>query len=215
VDRDRWLAGEPNEQEEKEPMNKVTSSDGKKIAFDRSGDGQPAIVVGGQLCDRALTRPTAEELAKHFTVFNYDRRGRGDSGDTAPYTIEREIEDLGALIAEAGGRASVYGHSSGAGLALHAAAHGPLLGGLLLEFFWWGSVFLLSIPIMLVLLAAAPVMALLVLGPVLLPEFRDPEAGRLDLPSAILSLAGVLVVIYGLKRIAEDGLGPLPAPPSC
>jgi len=105
-------------------MDAVTSSDGTTIAFDRLGDGQPIIVVGGQLCDRALTRPTAEELAKHFTVFNYDRRGRGDSGDTAPYAIEREIEDIGALVTEAGGTASVYAHSSGAGLALHAAACG-------------------------------------------------------------------------------------------
>lgn len=71
-----------------------------------------------------MTRPLAEELAKHFTVINYDRRGRGDSGDSPPYAIEREIEDLGALIAEAGGAASVYGHSSGAGLVLHAAAAG-------------------------------------------------------------------------------------------
>src|ERR687898_827884 len=109
-------------------MDIVTSSDGTPIAFDRLSDGQRVIVVGGQLCDRALTRPTAEALAKHFTVFNYDRRGRGDSGDTAPYAIEREIEDLGALIAEAGGTASVYAHSSGAGLALHAAAAGlPIL----------------------------------------------------------------------------------------
>ena len=69
-------------------------------------------------------RPTAEELAKHFAVFNYDRQGRGDSGDTAPYAVEREIEDIAALVAEAGGTASVYGHSSGAGLVLHAAAHG-------------------------------------------------------------------------------------------
>jgi pimeloyl-ACP methyl ester carboxylesterase len=114
-------------------MDKVTSSDGTPIAFDRLGDGPPVIVVGGQLCDRALTRPTAEELAKHFTVFNYDRRGRGDSGDTAPYAIEREIEDLGALIAEAGETASVYGHSSGAGLALHAATHGLPISKLVLH----------------------------------------------------------------------------------
>lgn len=85
-------------------------------------DTATVIVVGGAMCDRALTRPTAEELAKHFAVFNYDRRGRGDSGDTGPYAIEREIEDLEALIAEAGGTASVYAHSSGAALALHAAA---------------------------------------------------------------------------------------------
>jgi pimeloyl-ACP methyl ester carboxylesterase len=105
-------------------METVTSSDGATIAFDRLGDGPPVIVVGGQLCDRALTRPTAEELAKRFTAFNYDRRGRGDSGDTAPYAIEREVEDIGALIAEAGRTASVYAHSSGAALALRAAAAG-------------------------------------------------------------------------------------------
>jgi MFS transporter, DHA2 family, multidrug resistance protein len=82
------------------------------------------------------------------------------------------------------------------------AVIGPPLGGVLLEFFWWGSVFLLAVPVMAVLL---------VLGPVLLPEFRDPEAGRLDLVSAALSLAAVLAVIYGLKQIAQDGLDGLPA----
>jgi pimeloyl-ACP methyl ester carboxylesterase len=106
-------------------VNIVTSGDGTTIAFDRLGNGPAVIVVGGQLADRALTRTTAEELAKHFTVFNYDRRGRGDSGDTAPYVVEREIEDLAALIAEAGG-ASVYAHSSGAALALHAAGGLPI-----------------------------------------------------------------------------------------
>jgi pimeloyl-ACP methyl ester carboxylesterase len=100
----------------------IRSQDGTTIAFDRLGDGPPVILVGGQLCDRALMRPTAEELASHFTVINYDRRGRGDSADTKPYAVEREIEDLGALINEVGGTASVYAHSSGAGLALHAAA---------------------------------------------------------------------------------------------
>jgi MFS transporter, DHA2 family, multidrug resistance protein len=80
-------------------------------------------------------------------------------------------------------------------------AVGPLLGGVLLEFFWWGSVFLLAVPVMALLL---------VLGPVLLPEFRDPEAGRLDLTSAALSLASVLAVIYGLKQLAQDGVGLLP-----
>jgi DHA2 family multidrug resistance protein-like MFS transporter len=78
------------------------------------------------------------------------------------------------------------------------AAIGPLLGGVLLEFFWWGSVFLLAVPVMALLL---------VLGPRLLPEFRDPDAGRLDLVSAGLSIVSVLAVIYGLKRIAESGLG--------
>lgn len=105
-------------------MKKVTSADGTAIAFDELGDGPPVILVGGATCDRAMTRPLAEQLAGRFTVLNFDRRGRGDSGDTAPYAIERELEDLGALIAAAGGTASVYGHSSGAGLALHAAAQG-------------------------------------------------------------------------------------------
>jgi pimeloyl-ACP methyl ester carboxylesterase len=114
-------------------VDKVTSRDGTPIAFDRLGDGPPVIVVCGAMCDRALMRPTAEELAKHFTVFNYDRRGRGDSGDTAPYAVEREIEDLGALIVEAEGTASVYGHSSGAGLVLHAAAHGLPIAKLVLH----------------------------------------------------------------------------------
>jgi MFS transporter, DHA2 family, multidrug resistance protein len=77
-------------------------------------------------------------------------------------------------------------------------ALGPVLGGVLLEFFWWGSVFLLAVPVMALLL---------VLGPVLLPEFKDPDAGRLDLFSAGLSLASVLAVIYGLKQIVQDGLG--------
>ena len=80
-------------------------------------------------------------------------------------------------------------------------AMGPLIGGALLEFFWWGSVFLLAVPVMALLL---------VLGPFVLPEFRDPEAGRIDLLSAALSLLAVLGVVYGLKDIAQDGLGPLP-----
>src|SRR5919206_3527409 len=108
----------------REAFQEIASPDGTTIAYDRLGEGPPVIMVCGAMCDRALMRPTAEELAKHFTVFNYDRRGRGDSGDTAPYAVEREIEDLGGLIDEAGGTASVYGHSSGAGLVLHATAHG-------------------------------------------------------------------------------------------
>jgi DHA2 family multidrug resistance protein-like MFS transporter len=82
------------------------------------------------------------------------------------------------------------------------AVIGPVVGGLLLEFFWWGSVFLLAVPVMVLLL---------VLGPLLLPEFRNPEAGRIDLFSALLSLAAVLAVIYGLKQIAQDGVGWLPS----
>jgi MFS transporter, DHA2 family, multidrug resistance protein len=82
------------------------------------------------------------------------------------------------------------------------AAIGPLLGGVLLEWFWWGSVFLLAVPVMVLLL---------LVGPVLLPEYKDPGAGRLDLRSAAMSLAAVLLVIYGLKQLAQDGLGPEPA----
>src|SRR5215207_6038181 len=77
-------------------------------------------------------------------------------------------------------------------------AIGPLVGGVLLEFFWWGSVFLISLPVMLLILAV---------GPTLLPEYRDPNPGRLDLGSAALSLLAVLSVIFGFKRIAQDGFG--------
>jgi DHA2 family multidrug resistance protein-like MFS transporter len=80
-------------------------------------------------------------------------------------------------------------------------AIGPLVGGLLLEWFWWGSVFLPAVPVMALLL---------VLGPLLLPEFRDPHAGRLDLSSAVLSLVAVLAAIYGLKQLAQDGPGWMP-----
>jgi pimeloyl-ACP methyl ester carboxylesterase len=102
----------------------VTSIDGTAIALDRLGDGSPLVVIGGLLCDRGTTRPLAEQLAIRFSVINYDRRGRGSSGNTLPYTVEREIEDLAALIPAVGGEAAVYGHSSGAGLALRAAADG-------------------------------------------------------------------------------------------
>jgi len=105
-------------------MSEVNSEDGTAIAFERIGDGAPLIVVGGACCDRAVMRPLAESLSRRFSVINYDRRGRGASGDTQPYAVEREIEDLQALLAAAGGTAAVYGHSSGAGLVLHAAAQG-------------------------------------------------------------------------------------------
>ena len=107
-------------------MNTVRSKDGTTIAFDRSGDGPAVILVGGAFSYRAFGKMVelAELLAKDFTVVNYDRRGRGDSADTAPYAVEREIEDLGALIDAVGGSASVWGWSSGAVLGLRAAAHG-------------------------------------------------------------------------------------------
>jgi pimeloyl-ACP methyl ester carboxylesterase len=105
-------------------MQKVLSKDGTAIAFDRFGGGQPLILVVGAFNDRSTGRPLAQSLVSHFSVYTYDRRGRGDSGDTPPYAIQREIQDLEALIAEAGGSAAVFGYSSGALLALHAAATG-------------------------------------------------------------------------------------------
>jgi pimeloyl-ACP methyl ester carboxylesterase len=105
-------------------MKTVTSKDGTTIAYDRSGEGPPLVLVGGALSDRSAVGALTEALAPRFTVIAYDRRGRGDSGDTAPYAVEREVEDLEALVAEAGGSAFVFGHSSGAALALEAAARG-------------------------------------------------------------------------------------------
>jgi pimeloyl-ACP methyl ester carboxylesterase len=104
-------------------MSKVHSADGTEIAFERIGAGSPLILVVGAFNDRSTGLPLAEALAPQFTVFAYDRRGRGDSGDTATYAVQREIEDLAALVHEAGGSASVFGYSSGANLALLAAAH--------------------------------------------------------------------------------------------
>jgi pimeloyl-ACP methyl ester carboxylesterase len=102
----------------------TTSADGTAIAFDRVGKGPPLILVRGAFNDRMTAAELAELLAPSFTVFNYDRRGRGDSGDTKPYAVEHEIEDLEAVIDAAGGSAALYGHSSGAQLALETAARG-------------------------------------------------------------------------------------------
>lgn len=105
-------------------MRTVTSHDSTTIAFDQSGAGPAVILVGGALSDRAAAVSVAALLAPHFTVINYDRRGRGDSGDTQPYAVEREIEDIAALIDAVGGSASVFAKSSGAALALEAANRG-------------------------------------------------------------------------------------------
>lgn len=105
-------------------MNQVTSKDGTAIAFEKIGEGPAIILVNGALADRSAGAPLAALLAPHLTVFTYDRRGKGDSGDTAPYAVEREVEDIDALIKAAGGSAFVFGGSSGAVLALEAAARG-------------------------------------------------------------------------------------------
>jgi pimeloyl-ACP methyl ester carboxylesterase len=106
-------------------VNTVTSKDGTTIAFDRLGDGPPVILVCGGSVDRMSNAPLAALLAQHFSVFNYDRRGRGDSGDTAPYAVEREVEDIDAVVAASGGSALLYGTSSGAALALEATRQLP------------------------------------------------------------------------------------------
>ncbi|WP_433572475.1 alpha/beta fold hydrolase [Streptomyces sp. CA-251247] len=105
-------------------LSKAESGDGTLIAYEQRGDGPPVVLVSGALCTSAAEAPLAGLLASRFSVFTYDRRGRGASGDTAPYAVEREIEDLAAVIGEAGGAASVHGTSSGAALALRAAAAG-------------------------------------------------------------------------------------------
>lgn len=102
-------------------MRTVISKDGTPIAFDQSGQGPALILVAGATATRLAEASVAAALASDFTVFAYDRRGRGDSGDSAPYTVEREVEDIEALIDDAGGSAFVFGHSSGAVLALEAA----------------------------------------------------------------------------------------------
>src|SRR5439155_15896087 len=108
-----------------EPMHTVTSADGTAIAYDRMGDGPTTVIlVTGAMVARNDNARLAELLSKHVTVINYDRRGRGDSGDTAPGGLAREIEDLAALIAAAGGSACLYGISSGGALVLEAAASG-------------------------------------------------------------------------------------------
>lgn len=108
-------------------METTMSADGTTLAFDRLGDGPPVIVLAGATCTRGVTAPLAAALAEHLTVINVDRRGRGDSDDRSgapPHDPAREVEDVAALIAAAGGSAAVYGHSSGAGVALRAAAAG-------------------------------------------------------------------------------------------
>src|SRR3989442_9207674 len=98
-------------------LRTVTSKDGTRIAFEQSGEGPAIILVVGAFNDRATGAPLAQFLKPHFTVFNYDRRGRGESGDTPPYAIERGNQDLHPLIAKAGGSACVFRYSSRAILA--------------------------------------------------------------------------------------------------
>jgi pimeloyl-ACP methyl ester carboxylesterase len=109
-------------------MAHVTSADGTSIAYQRDGSGPAVILIGGGLDDGSENAPLAQELAEHFTVYNFARRGRGDSGDSSPYAVQREIDDIAAIIAEAGGSAHLFGASSGGMFALEAAAAGLPVG---------------------------------------------------------------------------------------
>ncbi|KOX21322.1 hydrolase [Saccharothrix sp. NRRL B-16348] len=107
-------------------MGQVVSKDGTAIAFSRIGSGPALIIVDGALCYRAFgpSKAVAEALSEHFTVYTYDRRGRGESGGGTPYDVEREVEDIAALIEEAGGSAHLFGMSSGGTLVAEAAHRG-------------------------------------------------------------------------------------------
>jgi len=119
-------AGQPDNPNQRRTNTRiVTSKDGTPIAYDLSGKGPAVILVCGGSVDHTVNAPLAALLAEHFTVFNYHRRGRGDSGDTPPYAVEREVEDIDAVLAAAGGSAYLYGTSSGAALALEAARQLP------------------------------------------------------------------------------------------
>ncbi|HEY3000961.1 MAG TPA: alpha/beta fold hydrolase [Kribbellaceae bacterium] len=114
-------------------MYTTTSADGTRIAYEQAGSGAPVVFVTGAFNDRTTCAPLAKLLEDRFTVVTYDRRGKGDSGDTAPYAVEREIEDLAAVIAAVdGGPANVFGFSSGAVLALKAAVAGAAIRSLAL-----------------------------------------------------------------------------------
>jgi pimeloyl-ACP methyl ester carboxylesterase len=122
-------------------MNQVTSKDGTTIAFDRLGTGPAVILVSGGSVDRQSNAGVAANLAPDFTVFNYDRRGRGPSGDTPPYAIQREVEDIAAVADAAGGSAYLFGSSSGAALALIAA---EALPGKITKLALWEPPFILD-----------------------------------------------------------------------
>ena len=116
-------------------MDTVKSADGTIIAYDQVGDGPPLIVSVGALCTRRTFVPP-DDLAARFTVYTYDRRGRGDSGDTQPYAPEREYEDLAAVAAVCAETPSGFGHASGAAIALRAAARGVPMAALVAD---WDS----------------------------------------------------------------------------
>ncbi|MFJ6837210.1 alpha/beta fold hydrolase [Streptomyces sp. NPDC091209] len=114
-------------------MRKVVSRDGTTIAYDKSGEGPPLVLLNGAFRDHTIFDELVPELAQHCTVYAYDRRGRGQSGDAPEYAVEREIEDLQAVIEEAGGSAAVFAGSTGANVALQAALAGTPIAKLALH----------------------------------------------------------------------------------
>lgn len=114
-------------------MRKVVSADGTTIAYRCAGDGPPIVLMNGAFRDHTIFDPLVPQLAPHCSVYVYDRRGRGHSGDCPGYAVEREVEDLAAVIEEAGGRAVVFAGSTGANLALEAALAGVAITKLALH----------------------------------------------------------------------------------
>jgi pimeloyl-ACP methyl ester carboxylesterase len=107
-------------------MDTVISADGTTIAYEKAGSGPPIVLIGGAFNDHTRLAPLAGALAGDFTTVGYDRRARGASGDTRPYAVEREVEDLAAVLTTVGGEAALFGFSSGGILALHAATSLPV-----------------------------------------------------------------------------------------
>lgn len=114
-------------------MDTVTSADGVTIAYERSGSGPALIIVNGALSTKASAAPLAPSLDEDFTLYRYDRRGRGDSANGDAYAPEREVADLAAVVAATGEEPFVYGHSSGGALSLEAAASGVPTRGLIVH----------------------------------------------------------------------------------
>ncbi|MGZ6777349.1 MAG: alpha/beta fold hydrolase [Blastococcus sp.] len=111
-------------------MERLDAPDGTTIAYERTGTGPPLVLVMGALCDRLSTATLSPLLAPDFTVYEYDRRGRGDSTEVGEYSVQREVDDLAAVLTVAADPAFVFGHSSGGCLALEAAASGVAMAGL-------------------------------------------------------------------------------------
>ncbi|MFL5861510.1 MAG: alpha/beta fold hydrolase [Solirubrobacteraceae bacterium] len=114
-------------------MHTLTSADGVTIAYERSGRGPALVIVNGALSTRQAVAPLTSLLESEFTVYRYDRRGRGHSSDSDSYAVERELEDLAAVARTAGDAPYVYGHSSGGALSLEAAATGVSMRGLVVH----------------------------------------------------------------------------------